>query len=63
MFIRNADGSFIGYKDLVNNVVLLFDCDGNAVKSNTNIRCSNWSIINLFEVPIAILEQVTSIVG
>lgn len=59
MFIANVDRSFIAYKDLVNNNILLFDCDGNSI-SNTNVRCSNWQILNLFEVPTKVLECITN---
>ena len=60
MFITNYDRSVIAYKDLVKKTVLLFDSAGNAM-SNTNIKCSDWQLINLYEVPIAVLKQVVII--
>lgn len=57
MFITNYDKSVIAYKDVITKTVLLFDSAGN-VMSNTNVRCSNWQLItSLFEVPIAVLNQ------
>ncbi len=57
MFITNYDRSVIAYKDVITKTVLLFDSAGNTM-SNTNVRCSNWQLImSLFEVPIAVLNQ------
>lgn len=59
MFITNSNKSYIGYKDLINNTVLVFDVEANAVE-DTHVRCNDWHVINLFEVPVKVLQHIVN---
>jgi hypothetical protein len=58
MFIANNDKSYIGYKNMLNNNVLVFNIDGGLI--DDVVHCNDWQLIHLFEVPIKVLEYITN---